>query len=70
MAMSERGYQEVRKGIMERRRRPQIKSHAMPEREKVKLDRRYGEIGISAVKAAVQPHGEQHQQQPRLVQEQ
>ncbi len=46
---------------MEPKRRPPTKSDALPEREKVKLDRRYGEIGISAVKAAVQPHGEQHQ---------
>ena len=37
---------------MEPKRRPQGKSDALPEREKVKLDRRYGEIGISAVKAA------------------
>jgi hypothetical protein len=50
-------------GIMEPKRRPQGKTDALPERDK--LDRRYGEIGISAVKAAVQPHGEQHQQQPR-----
>ena len=50
---------------MEPKRRPQGKSDALPEREKVKLDRRYGEIGISAVKAAVQPHGAQHQQQSR-----
>jgi hypothetical protein len=47
---------------MERKRRPQIKSHALPEREKVKLDRGYGEIRISAVEAAVRPHGDQ---QPR-----
>jgi hypothetical protein len=50
---------------MERKQNPHAKSDARPEREKIKLDRRYGEIGISAVKAAVQPHGEQHQQQPR-----
>ncbi len=50
---------------MEPKRKPQTRSDALPEREKLKLDRRYGEIGISAVKAALKPHGEQHQQQPR-----
>ena len=40
---------------MERKEKPKIRSDAQPEREKVELDRRYGEIGISAVKAAVQP---------------
>jgi hypothetical protein len=35
--------------------------NARPERSKVKLDRRYGEIGISAVAAAVQCKGEQQE---------
>jgi len=41
------------------------KRQADAEYEKVKLDDRYGEIGISAVKAAVQCHGGRRQQQPR-----
>jgi hypothetical protein len=40
-------------------RKHQTNGDARPERSKVKLDRRYGEIGISAVAAAVQCKGEQ-----------
>ena len=56
MALRERGHHKTKKeGIMERKQKPQAQSDARPDREKVKLDRRYGEIGISAVKAAVRP---------------
>ncbi len=43
---------------MERQHQPQTNGNARPEGNKVKLDRRYGEIGISAVAAAVQCRGE------------
>jgi hypothetical protein len=46
---------------MERKHQPQTKDTARPERSKVKLDRRYGEIGISAVAAAVQCRGEKEE---------
>jgi len=42
---------------MERTRTPQSRSDARQERQKLKLERRYREIGISAVKAAVQHQG-------------
>ena len=42
---------------MEPKREPQTKYDARVERGEVKLDRRYGEIGISAVAAAVQCQG-------------
>ena len=38
---------------MERNHKPQAKEDARTERDKVKLDRRYGKIGISAVAAAL-----------------
>jgi hypothetical protein len=47
---------------MERKHQPQTSGNARPERNKVKLDRRYGEIGISAVAAAVQCRGEKQEQ--------
>ena len=50
---------------MERKHQPQTKGNARPERSKVKLDRRYGEIGISAVAAAVQCRGEKQEQSAR-----
>jgi hypothetical protein len=55
-----RVFQKDRKGegLMERKHQPQTNGNARPERGKVKLDRRYGEIGISAVAAAVQCRGE------------
>jgi len=40
---------------MERNQKRQSKADVRPDHEKVKLDRRYREIGISAVKAAIQP---------------
>jgi hypothetical protein len=43
----------------------QTNGNARPERSKVTLDRRYGEIGISAVAAAVQCKGEQQEQSVR-----
>src|SRR3974377_919214 len=49
-------------GIMERKHQPQTNGNARPERNKVKLDRRYGEIGISAVAAAVRGRGEKQEQ--------
>ena len=42
---------------MEPKREPQTKGDARAECGEVKLDRRYGEIGISAVAAAVQCQG-------------
>jgi hypothetical protein len=42
---------------MEPKREPPTKEDARAERGEVKLDRRYGEIGISAVAAAVQCQG-------------
>ena len=42
---------------MERKRQSQNKAEMRDDRGKVKLERRYGEIGISAVAAASQPHG-------------
>ena len=50
---------------MERKHQPQTKDNARPERNKVKLDRRYGKIGISAVAAAVQCRGEKQEQPAR-----
>ena len=47
---------------MERKHQPPTNGNARPERNKVKLDRRYGEIGISAVAAAVQCRGEKQAQ--------
>ncbi|MFZ0842201.1 MAG: hypothetical protein WAM77_32555 [Xanthobacteraceae bacterium] len=46
-------------------RKHQTSGNARPDRSKVKLDRRYGEIGISAVAAAVQCKGEQQEQSAR-----
>jgi hypothetical protein len=46
-------------------RKHQTNGNARPERGKVKLDRRYGEIGISAVAAAVQCKGEQQEHSAR-----
>ena len=42
---------------MERKRQSQNNAEVRDNRGKVKLERRYGEIGISAVAAASQPHG-------------
>jgi hypothetical protein len=42
---------------MERNHKPQAKEDARMERDKVKLDRRYGKIGISAVAAALRSSG-------------
>jgi hypothetical protein len=50
---------------MERKHQPQTNATARPERNKVKLDRRYGEIGISAVAAAVQCKGEKQEPSTR-----
>ena len=47
---------------MERKHQPQASGNAGTERSKVKLDRRYGDIGISAVAAAVQCKGEQQEE--------
>ena len=47
---------------MERKHQAQTNGNAWPERNRVKLDRRYGEIGISAVAAAVQCRGEKQEQ--------
>jgi hypothetical protein len=47
---------------MERNQKLQRKGDARPERGEVKLDHRYGRIGISAVTAAVQCHGERHEE--------
>ena len=52
-------------GNMERKHQSQTSGTARPERSKVKLDRRYGEIGISAVAAAVQCKGEKQEQSAR-----
>ena len=41
---------------MARNHKRQAKEAARIEGDKVKLDRRYGKIGISAVAAAIQPH--------------
>jgi hypothetical protein len=46
-------------------RKHQTNGNARSERGKVKLDRRYGEIGISAVAAAVQCKGEQQERSTR-----
>jgi hypothetical protein len=50
---------------MERKHQSQTSGAARSERSKVKLDRRYGEIGISAVAAAVQCKGEKREQSAR-----
>jgi hypothetical protein len=50
---------------MERKHQSQTSGASRPERGKVKLDRRYGEIGISAVAAAVQCKGEQQEHSAR-----
>lgn len=50
---------------MERKDQPQTNGTARPEGSKVKLDRRYGEIGISAVAAAVQCRGEKEEHSAR-----
>ena len=50
---------------MERKHQPQTTGNARAERTKVKLDRRYGEIGISAVAAAVQCRGEKQEESAR-----
>ena len=42
---------------MERKRQSQNNAEVRDNRGKVELERRYGEIGISAVAAASQPHG-------------
>ncbi len=42
---------------MERKRQSRNKADARDNRGKVRLEHRYGEIGISAVAAAAQPHG-------------
>jgi hypothetical protein len=50
---------------MERKHQPHTSGNARAERSKVKLDGRYGEIGISAVAAAVQCKGEKQEQPAR-----
>jgi hypothetical protein len=50
---------------MERKHQPQTSGNARAERSKVTLDRRYGDIGISAVAAAVQCKGEKQEQSVR-----
>jgi hypothetical protein len=45
-------------GTMQRKKQPQATSDKQQERGRVALDRRYGEIGISAVAAAVHCRGE------------
>jgi hypothetical protein len=49
---------------MERKRQSQNKAEMRDDRGKVKLERRYGEIGISAVAAASQPHGKRKESAP------
>jgi hypothetical protein len=46
-------------------RKHQANGNARAERSKVTLDRRYGDIGISAVAAAVQCKGEKQEQSAR-----
>jgi hypothetical protein len=45
-------------GIMERNQRPRPAGDRRHGRGEVELDRRYGEIGISAVAAAARYHGD------------
>ncbi len=49
---------------MERKRPSQGKAEVRDDRGKVKLESRYGEIGISAVAAASEPHGKRKQSAP------
>jgi hypothetical protein len=49
-------------GTMERNKRPQATGDKRQERGRVELDRRYGEIGISAVAAAVRYRAETRQE--------
>ncbi len=49
---------------MERKRQSQDKAEVRDDRGKVKLESRYGEIGISAVAAASEPHGKRKQSAP------
>ena len=49
---------------MERKRQSQNKAEMRDDRGQVKLERRYGEIGISAVAAASQPQGKQKESAP------
>ncbi len=49
---------------MERKRQSQSKTDIRDDRGKVRLERRYGEIGISAVAAASQPHGKRKESAP------
>jgi hypothetical protein len=48
-------------GIMERKHQPRPAGDTRPDRGQVKLDRRYGKIGISAVAAAVRYQGNREQ---------
>jgi hypothetical protein len=50
-------------GIMERERQHRKADDVRRRRGPVELDRRYGEIGISAVAAAVRYHGERQDEQ-------
>ena len=47
---------------MQRNKRPQATGDKREERGRVELDRRYGEIGISAVAAAVRYRAETRQE--------
>jgi hypothetical protein len=49
---------------MERKRQSQNKADVRDDRGRVKLERRYGEIGISAVAAASQPQGKRNELAP------
>ena len=49
------------------KRDPQTKGDAGAERGEVKLDRRYGEIGISAVAAAVQCQGKRLEESTSIL---
>ena len=49
---------------MERKRQSQNKAEVRGDHGKVSLERRYGEIGISAVAAASQPHGKRKESAP------
>jgi hypothetical protein len=51
----------ISEGKMRRNQQPQAADGKPQKRGRVELDRRYGEIGISAVAAAVRYHGETKQ---------
>jgi hypothetical protein len=47
---------------MKGNQKSQTQGDPRSESEEIKLDRRYGDIGISAVAAALQHYGERHKQ--------